>query len=561
MNNNRFYIILIVTACLFGMMANSQTNLVPNSSFETRSPSASSNKPNADDQLEKCKYWKNFKSSDWYSDKPGFFNGRFDASGITNGLSGPGFLLAHTGNHYIGFGPCEGAQVELTSKVAKYSFVVVSFWWSPRTKEDTKINVYLLKKKASNNALHDCNNPDIDFEVHFEIDVNSTGQDAEHIPGQWYYYTSEQFLTIEDEYEWFAIKGDNHIGNLHHREYIYVDDVSVNALPLCYHICIPQLSSITYSTIPNAMIGNTNKTFRVLIENAMGIEFIMFDTWGGEFYHYNSFDPNGLKNPGYSDFLLEWNGNNDQGNNVPQDVYVIYLRMWNCNEQIIINNLSLTVFPPSEPAFVIPEIHNNVLADCCEDFKYYQNIEFTGTFRKDVNDFIMAGENVTSGPTGPVIVKSGANVKFVAGNQIIIEPGFSVELGANFEGIIAECGAIVKIGGISRWSEYDIVGKSNTIIEDENNTEQQPKSNNTIFESRPNPFNNSTQIIFSIQETTNVRLYITNTFGIEVLELVNNELSKGIHNITIKGSALASGIYYCILETKDRRSHIKLVKL
>ncbi len=82
-----------------------------------------------------------------------------------------------------------------------------------------------------------------------------------------------------------------------------------------------------------------------------------------------------------------------------------------------------------------------------------------------------------------------------------------------------------------------------------------------IFESRPNPFNNSTQIIFSIQETTNVRLYITNTFGIEVLELVNNELSKGIHNITIKGSALASGIYYCILETKDRRSHIKLVKL
>jgi len=45
------------------------------------------------------------------------------------------------------------------------------------------------------------------------------------------------------------------------------------------------------------------------------------------------------------------------------------------------------------------------------------------------------------------------------------------------------------------------------------------------------------------------------------LELVNNELSKGIHNITIKGSALASGIYYCILETKNIRKQIKLVKM
>jgi hypothetical protein len=92
---------------------------------------------------------------------------------------------------------------------------------------------------------------------------------------------------------------------------------------------------------------------------------------------------------------------------------------------------------------------------------------------------------------------------------------------------------------------------------------EKPKADSfkEIFECNPNPFNNSTQIIFSIQETTNVRLYITNIYGTEILELVDNELSKGIHNINIKSSALCSGIYYCILETKDRRSHIKLVKL
>jgi len=88
-----------------------------------------------------------------------------------------------------------------------------------------------------------------------------------------------------------------------------------------------------------------------------------------------------------------------------------------------------------------------------------------------------------------------------------------------------------------------------------------PDSFKEIFESHPNPFDNSTQIIFSIEETNSVRLYITNIYGIEVLELVNKELSKGIHNVNIKGSALASGIYYCILETKDIRKHIKLVKM
>ncbi len=105
----------------------------------------------------------------------------------------------------------------------------------------------------------------------------------------------------------------------------------------------------------------------------------------------------------------------------------------------------------------------------------------------------------------------------------------------------------------------DNADTSFTIIPMNINTNFKTDYNNLII--HPNPFNNSTQIIFSIQETTNVRLYITNIYGTEILELVNNELSKGIHNITIKSSALASGIYYCILETKDRRSHIKLVKL
>jgi len=147
-----------------------------------------------------------------------------------------------------------------------------------------------------------------------------------------------------------------------------------------------------------------------------------------------------------------------------------------------------------------------------------------------------------------------------AGNKITLKQGFRTN-GTYFHAYIEPClnnnkMLIVDNGYPYPYSEEYINEelKKDSIINDISQKEN-------VFKSYPNPFNNSTQIIFSIQETTNVRLYITNIYGTEILELVNNELSKGIHNITIKSSALASGIYYCILETKDRRSHIKLVKL
>jgi hypothetical protein len=147
-----------------------------------------------------------------------------------------------------------------------------------------------------------------------------------------------------------------------------------------------------------------------------------------------------------------------------------------------------------------------------------------------------------------------------AGNKITLKQGFRTN-GTYFHAYIEPCLSnnkmlVVDNGYPYPYSEEYINEelKKDSILNDISQKEN-------IFESYPNPFNNSTQIIFSIEETTNVRLYITNTFGIEVLELVNNELSKGIHNINIRGSVLSSGIYYCILETKDRKRHIKLVKM
>jgi len=38
-------------------------------------------------------------------------------------------------------------------------------------------------------------------------------------------------------------------------------------------------------------------------------------------------------------------------------------------------------------------------------------------------------------------------------------------------------------------------------------------------------------------------------------------MDEGIYTIEVKGSALAPGIYFCILETETERKTIKLVKM
>lgn len=69
---------------------------------------------------------------------------------------------------------------------------------------------------------------------------------------------------------------------------------------------------------------------------------------------------------------------------------------------------------------------------------YIQNQTFFGN-SIDVltaRDSIVAGHHITTGNTGDVIVLSGADVTFEAGDGIILKPGFRVNQGAKFQAIV-----------------------------------------------------------------------------------------------------------------------------
>ena len=70
----------------------------------------------------------------------------------------------------------------------------------------------------------------------------------------------------------------------------------------------------------------------------------------------------------------------------------------------------------------------------------------------------------------------------------------------------------------------------------------------TLYQNFPNPFNPTTNIRFSLPQSSNVKVVIYDAIGKQVQTLVNNELNAGIHTISWNAEGLASGIYLCRIE-------------
>jgi len=92
-----------------------------------------------------------------------------------------------------------------------------------------------------------------------------------------------------------------------------------------------------------------------------------------------------------------------------------------------------------------------------------------------------------------------------------------------------------------------------------------PKSYN-LAQNFPNPFNPSTSIKFDMKEKGFVALKVYNVAGQLVRTLVNDTKDAGSHTITWdgknnRGGAVASGIYFYKMETKDFSQTKKMVML
>lgn len=235
--------------------------------------------------------------------------------------------------------------------------------------------------------------------------------------------------------------------------YVFIDEVSLVSASFCNALCSPNLEEIYHGGYFNA-VQATEHPSHIIVGNATGIDFIVFSSEQQVLYSQFEFDPNGLKDPGYNDYIFHWDGTLANGTYLPEDVYVYKLTMWNCNQQIthvssytyiqgdIINN-------PTPPP-----IKNYTLEDCCPDELYIQNKTYTDDETEYSNIFIKAGSNVTSGTTGPVVVTAGQTVKYIS-SDIELLPGFSVEARAEFTAIASDVCAYTSHGRYAERRTYD----------------------------------------------------------------------------------------------------------
>jgi aminopeptidase N len=82
----------------------------------------------------------------------------------------------------------------------------------------------------------------------------------------------------------------------------------------------------------------------------------------------------------------------------------------------------------------------------------------------------------------------------------------------------------------------------------------------------PNPFGGTTRIAFSLSKPAYVRLGVYDVRGREVAELVDRKMDAGKHSVAWNGvdragRRVASGVYWCLLESGDRAFTRKMVVL
>jgi hypothetical protein len=82
-----------------------------------------------------------------------------------------------------------------------------------------------------------------------------------------------------------------------------------------------------------------------------------------------------------------------------------------------------------------------------------------------------------------------------------------------------------------------------------------------LWQNSPNPFNASTNIMFSLPKRTHVRLTVGNILGQTVATLIDEIREAGAHRITWNANNLPSGMYFYRLHTAEYGETKKLVLL
>jgi hypothetical protein len=104
---------------------------------------------------------------------------------------------------------------------------------------------------------------------------------------------------------------------------------------------------------------------------------------------------------------------------------------------------------------------------------------------------------------------------------------------------------------------YEYVSKSEWMMPDENSTAIDLNPNNKCY---PNPFKTQTTIVYELKQSSHISLEIQKLNGQHIMTLVDEFKENGIYQVEMDGSMLQPGVYFCVIQTKEGKQAMKMVK-
>jgi hypothetical protein len=103
------------------------------------------------------------------------------------------------------------------------------------------------------------------------------------------------------------------------------------------------------------------------------------------------------------------------------------------------------------------------------------------------------------------------------------------------------------------------VNPDSPVITENTVTENLVPKEFSISQNYPNPFNPSTQINFSLPNTSNVRITVFDITGKEVTTLVNRSVEAGRHTVNFDSNGLSSGVYFYNITAGNFTQTMKMI--
>lgn len=155
------------------------------------------------------------------------------------------------------------------------------------------------------------------------------------------------------------------------------------------------------------------------------------------------------------------------------------------------------------------------------------------------------------------VVESGANVELLAGEQIVLKPGFYAEAGSEFHAGIEPCNN-TKSTSLLKSAKI----KPNNHYIEKINTDSIDLNQNTVYNNvkvYPNPFSKTLRIEYSMIKDGEVKIDLFNTLG-QKINSYTKEQTQGTNTLEFNGTNLSNGLYILKISTAEYQETQVLLK-